>query len=65
MSHKEIFEDSDESESGEDFSASEDDWKPGKGDVSSDEDEEIDLSENDDSEDDDDGPSKGKKSQNS
>lgn len=63
MSYKGIFEDSDESESGEDFSASEEDWKPGKGDVSSDEDEEVDLSEN--SEDDDEGPSQGKKSKNS
>lgn len=42
MSHKGIFENSDddfESESGEDFSASEDEWKPGKDDHVSDEDE--------------------------
>lgn len=39
MSQKGIFEDSDESESGEDFSASEDEWQPGKDDHVSDEDE--------------------------
>lgn len=65
MSHKGIFEDSDEfsdEESGEDFSASEDDWQPGKDDKLSEEDD-IDLSENDD-EDDDDGP-KSKKTKKS
>lgn len=40
MSYKGIFKDSDEeSESGEDFSASEDEWQPGKYDHVSDEDE--------------------------
>lgn len=43
-----VFSDSEQSESGEDFSASEDEWKPGKGevDVSDDDDddeEEVDV----------------------
>lgn len=38
MSYKEPFSDSDLSESGEDFSASEDDWQPGKDDGVSEED---------------------------
>lgn len=42
MSNKALFEDSDETESGEDFSASEDDWKPGKDDNVSDEDDDDD-----------------------
>lgn len=65
MSHKGIFEDSDDfsEESGEDFSASEDEWAPGKDDKPSD-DEEDDVSEDatDDDDDDDDDQPKSKKS---
>lgn len=66
MSHKGIFEDSDdfsEEESGEDFSASEEDWEPGKDDgPSDDDDDEIDLSEADDDDEDESQSKRGKKS---
>lgn len=69
MSHKEIFEDSfdeDESESGEDFSASEDEWKPGKDDHVSDEDEDDhDANGSDNVSDEEEGGSKGKRSKKS
>lgn len=66
MSHKGIFEDDSddfESESGEDFSASEEEWKPGKYDAVSEEDEDDNIANEsgDDASDDDEGHSKSKK----
>lgn len=64
MSHKGIFEDSDEfsdEESGEDFSASEEEWAPGKDDRVSDDDDDIDAGLDDFTDDDDDDGSKGKR----
>lgn len=60
MSYKGVFkDDSDdfESESGEDFSASEDEWKPGKDDAVSDEDDDDENIANESGSDDDEGGS--------
>lgn len=58
MADKGVFTDSEESESGQDFSASEDEWMPQKDDVDLSEEDEEETAESDDSDSDDEGTSR-------